>query len=577
MLNLIQFFTVQNGQGGGNAGNGAIPFRAVQPIASDQTGQLFQIGSNHNDGNVFNLFLEQAKLSLNQGNISDSQNAGDDFIQGSQKGVLESDNPLLTKTPSLDPAQLLSSTDSVAQDMETLDTLLDFNLLAEIEQTLALNQRAFEAQLQQSPLSISKESINTTTLPNIAQALNVSNSDAAILFNGLNGLAETAKNGGKANPLLFFQSSDTSNAGLSALLGHLTPEDITAIQNFAKTPAQTSETGDIPEAIERIFAAFVAIVAPQAQAAQTGAQTTTDLKRQPFAAPANSLGNGSVNDTPANSKNIPISSGMNGLALGDLSGELGDLEGDFETLMKASLQKKYAGNPTANLDLGQHNTTNAGTNSASNAPTTLPQFQSLTLPGMPFGLTGSLLSQIPYGDQVAEQLGLSLTGQNHIGQGSLSALVSQAQSAAQSHPATHMIAASMSKAGVLGQDTNINLRLDPPDLGRINVEMKFSADKKIKAIVTAEKPETFMMLQRDAQVLERALQDAGLDSDGGLSFELAEDGQFFDQHNQRGGGHDDGNLGAQGDNNDDELEIIETTMTWAIDPETGHTHYSIWA
>ena len=107
--------------------------------------------------------------------------------------------------------------------------------------------------------------------------------------------------------------------------------------------------------------------------------------------------------------------------------------------------------------------------------------------------------------------------------------------------------------------------------------MTFSKDKTMKAVVKAETPETFMMLQRDAQILERALHDAGLDADSGLSFELAQDGEFMDQNNQRGGGHDQGGTGRGGNSNGDELEIIESTMTWRVDPNTGHTRYDIYA
>ena len=106
--------------------------------------------------------------------------------------------------------------------------------------------------------------------------------------------------------------------------------------------------------------------------------------------------------------------------------------------------------------------------------------------------------------------------------------------------------------------------------------MTFGKDKTVKAIVTAEKPEKYMMLQRDAHTLERALQTAGLDADGGLSFELAEHGFDFDHQNQRGGGHDNGGTGSS-DYADEELEIIESTMTWHVDPETGHMRYDIWA
>lgn len=85
-----------------------------------------------------------------------------------------------------------------------------------------------------------------------------------------------------------------------------------------------------------------------------------------------------------------------------------------------------------------------------------------------------------------------------------------------------------------------------------------------------------MMMQRDSHLLERALQDSGLDVDSGsLSFDLAQDGYAF-QHN---GGHDHGRHagGSSDPNSSENLEIIESTMTWQVDLETGHTHYSILA
>jgi hypothetical protein len=91
-----------------------------------------------------------------------------------------------------------------------------------------------------------------------------------------------------------------------------------------------------------------------------------------------------------------------------------------------------------------------------------------------------------------------------------------------------------------------------------------------------EKPETHTMMQRDAQMLERVMQDMGLDTEGGINFELAEQGFDFDQDNQRGGGHDKGGTGAGGENGE-ELDLIETTMTWQVDAESGHMRYNIWA
>lgn len=73
-------------------------------------------------------------------------------------------------------------------------------------------------------------------------------------------------------------------------------------------------------------------------------------------------------------------------------------------------------------------------------------------------------------------------------------------------------------------DTGANrfqLRLDPPELGRVDVRMEISAEGKLSAVIAVERPETLDLLQRDQRVLERSLADAGLKTDAGsLSFTL---------------------------------------------------------
>ena len=65
------------------------------------------------------------------------------------------------------------------------------------------------------------------------------------------------------------------------------------------------------------------------------------------------------------------------------------------------------------------------------------------------------------------------------------------------------------------------IRLNPPELGRIEVRLEFAADGGVKAALSAEKPETLNLLQRDAAALERALNDAGVKTDSGsLNFSL---------------------------------------------------------
>jgi hypothetical protein len=63
-----------------------------------------------------------------------------------------------------------------------------------------------------------------------------------------------------------------------------------------------------------------------------------------------------------------------------------------------------------------------------------------------------------------------------------------------------------------GADT-IKIQLKPHELGKIEIKLEVSADGRVSATVTADKPETLAMLQKDAKGLEKALEDAGLKPD----------------------------------------------------------------
>ncbi len=68
---------------------------------------------------------------------------------------------------------------------------------------------------------------------------------------------------------------------------------------------------------------------------------------------------------------------------------------------------------------------------------------------------------------------------------------------------------------------SFEIRLDPPELGRVEVRLTVSHDGKAEATLTAERPETVALLQRDSQNLERTLKEAGLDvSNSSLNFSL---------------------------------------------------------
>ncbi|MFM1976335.1 MAG: hypothetical protein RL145_1181, partial [Pseudomonadota bacterium] len=69
------------------------------------------------------------------------------------------------------------------------------------------------------------------------------------------------------------------------------------------------------------------------------------------------------------------------------------------------------------------------------------------------------------------------------------------------------------------------LRLDPPELGRVDVRLTVGADKKVRAVVSTDRPEALKDLALSARDLTRALQEAGLDlEENGLSFSMNDQG-----------------------------------------------------
>ena len=88
----------------------------------------------------------------------------------------------------------------------------------------------------------------------------------------------------------------------------------------------------------------------------------------------------------------------------------------------------------------------------------------------------------------------------------------------------------------LGGAKQFDIRLDPPELGRVEVRLSIDATGKASAHLSADQPQTLDLLQKDASSLTRALREAGLDvSQDGLNFSL--------RHQSHDGG---GNAGGNG-------------------------------
>lgn len=158
------------------------------------------------------------------------------------------------------------------------------------------------------------------------------------------------------------------------------------------------------------------------------------------------------------------------------------------------------------------------------------------------------------------------------------------QNAAQSHPTSQMVALSLTKMS--GKAANgessqtYRLKLDPPEMGRIDIEMDvIEKTGQLKAIITAERPEALAMLQRDMHVLLKSMQDAGFESmtQQDLSFSLSQnnDNMAGDSHKNRGDSFGAGNVRNGEDLAEADLLTVQGEMTMIVDPLTGQRHINM--
>jgi flagellar hook-length control protein FliK len=81
--------------------------------------------------------------------------------------------------------------------------------------------------------------------------------------------------------------------------------------------------------------------------------------------------------------------------------------------------------------------------------------------------------------------------------------------------------------------SRFEIRLDPAELGRIDVRVDVDRNGQVTSHLTVEKPETLSMLRQDAPQLQRALNDAGLSTgDSGLQFSLRDQSSSGQNGNQ---------------------------------------------
>jgi flagellar hook-length control protein FliK len=107
------------------------------------------------------------------------------------------------------------------------------------------------------------------------------------------------------------------------------------------------------------------------------------------------------------------------------------------------------------------------------------------------------------------------------------ARAAEAQAAAsstgqQTSPAAQITPALMHLGHAPDGAQRLTVRLDPPDLGHVQVKIDRPLDAPARVEITVEKPETLSMLLRDQPQLQRALDQAGVPVEGrNVTFHVA--------------------------------------------------------
>ncbi|MCB1508258.1 MAG: flagellar hook-length control protein FliK [Hyphomicrobiaceae bacterium] len=105
-----------------------------------------------------------------------------------------------------------------------------------------------------------------------------------------------------------------------------------------------------------------------------------------------------------------------------------------------------------------------------------------------------------------------------------------------------------------GGKTQFDIRLDPPELGRISVRLEIDPDGNTRTHLTVDRSETLDVLRQDQRALERALQQAGLKTEpGSVSLSLRDEtGGFGAGRDGQAGftGGQDGQPGGRGTGGD---------------------------
>lgn len=177
-----------------------------------------------------------------------------------------------------------------------------------------------------------------------------------------------------------------------------------------------------------------------------------------------------------------------------------------------------------NDGLAPHTNTNAQSTNEGNKPSVLVQGQMEQILALQNTYTDDFFASgtIPFGSNAATVL---------PNPSQLTAPLLNNPSAISGHPVIQTIAMKIEKAAKAeSKEQILSIQLDPPELGRVQIQLTYEKGEPMKVHLLAEKQDTFNLLQRDSHALKDALAQTGIQMDGSsLSFDMASGDQNFDQ------------------------------------------------
>jgi flagellar hook-length control protein FliK len=180
-------------------------------------------------------------------------------------------------------------------------------------------------------------------------------------------------------------------------------------------------------------------------------------------------------------------------------------------------------------------------------------------------------------DNALSSAGLTLTRQE-TGQVFTNTLASvsgsQAASLGLSQTPVDQVSVVMQRAAA-DQMSSMTIALNPAELGRVEVSLKFGKDGSVQANVMADNAGTLTMLKNDQTALHQALENAGLNPDSNsLSFSLRDD-QAQQGQQQNFDGSNSQNTPANGTQNNAEADsLASSVITYAVQ-NTDNSHVNL--